>query len=88
MLSTTGGEFPNGLTLKIEVKPRSSSVWQIPFDNEPPPPADTSGGSNYRPDSVRAGSLVNAALHETYLAPETDPPLQPRSRRHVVHHHR
>lgn len=76
VVSTTGGEFANGMTMKIEVKPRSSSVWQIPFDNEPPPPPDTSGGSNYRPDSVRAGSLVNAALHETYLAPETDPPLQ------------
>ncbi|QEE37937.1 MULTISPECIES: phage tail protein [unclassified Methylobacterium] len=76
VVSTTGGEFANGMTLKLEIKPRSSAVWQIPFDNQPAPPPDTSGASNYRPGTATAGSLVNAALHETYLAPDTDPPLQ------------
>lgn len=77
LLSTTGGEWPNQMAFGIEVKPRSSSVWQIPFTNEPPPPdSSTSGASNYRPGATTPGSLVNAAYHETYLAPGNAPPVQ------------
>lgn len=72
-----GGEFPNQMSILIEVKPRSASEWQIPFTNEPPPPpVDSSGASNYRPGASEPGSYVNAAFHETYVAPQASPPQQ------------
>jgi predicted phage tail protein len=64
-----GGEFPTDVQFKVEVKRRSSSTWEIPFSNEPPPPVEnTSGGSNYRPGTSTPGTVVNDAYRETYTA--------------------
>lgn len=74
-VSKEGGEFPSSLDFKIEVKPRSSGVWQVPFTNEPPPPVEnTAGASNYRPGATSPGTIVNGAYRETYLAPSSTPP--------------
>lgn len=64
-----GNEGPAILELKIEVKPHSSAVWQVPFSNEPPPPvADTPTSTNYRPSATQPGTIRNDDYRETYLA--------------------
>jgi len=71
-LSAEGGEFPTGVEFKIEIKPRSASTWQIPFDNQPPPPVEnTSGASNYRPGASTPGTVINDSYRETYVSPGT-----------------
>lgn len=67
-VSKEGGEFPIDVQFKVEVKPRSSATWQIPFNNEPPPTSETgSGASAFRPASSTAGMVVNDAYRETYI---------------------
>lgn len=69
-VSPEGGEFPFDIQFKVEVKPRSSGTWQIPFNNEPPPPIENgSGGSTFRPSVTTPGMVVNAVYRETYTQP-------------------